>query len=283
MTGKAQGRISSQQARIWLVLCLGPSLSRNVLSEVGGYLGSPLLPCLRGQRLYLIDLETRKVSLYRLAVRFAHNCYYCLISPLQLLCFPYDSSQVRALDLSNFAISPLPPMAIARFDPGAVVFDDCVYVFGGDWYKSNERYDHRLGKWANLAHSHYCYFMLSPCVYLTQIYLPQPELTEGQMDVYAPLYGTFKLAPVPKLDLSRSVAFVDGASLVWLTAQGDLVQQYLDASQVQISRAAFEGNAVPGNSAPVCFGTFVYWTTPYGDQIYTFDIEKRAVDVLRLC
>lgn len=282
MIGKAQERISSQQARLWLVLCLRPYLSRNILSEVGEYLGSPLLPCLRGQFLYLIDLESRKASMCRLAIRFAHNYYYCLASPLQLLCFPYDSSQVCAIDLSNSAISPFPPMLIARSDPGAVVFDDCVYVFGGDLHKSNERYDPRLGKWVNLPHSHYCYFMFSPCVYLTNIYLPQPDLTEGQMDVYTPLYGTFALVQIPKQDFSRSIAFVDGASLVWLTAQGDFVQLYLETARVQVSRAAFEGSAVPGNSAPVRFGSLVYWTTPYGDQIYMFDTEKCAVDVLRL-
>ena len=280
--GEAQAFLSARQARVWLVLCLGRIFSRNLLCEIGEYLGSPLLPCFRGQLLHLIDIETRKISTCRLSTHFAHNSYYCLVSPQQLLCFPYDSSQIRSLDIPTLAVSSFPNMGISRSDPGAVVFEACIYVFGGDWGKSNEYYDYRLGRWISLAHSHYAYFMLSPCVYLAQIYLPQPDVAKGQMDVFSPLYGTFKLVPAPKRDLSRSVAFVEDTGIVWLTAQGDVVKQGFDVIKVQITRGAFDGSIVPGNSAPVRFGFRVYWTTPYGDQIYAFDLKKSVVDMLQL-
>lgn len=246
-------------------------LSPNILREAIAYLDiGPLLPFIKGSTLSLYNLQVNREVKVQLTAAFPRLTRCCLTSPLEVLIFPNDSSDVWEYNIQSHLLRALPSLSTSRDWPCLVYYSLQMYVFGGYRKVTNERLETNV--WNDLAHSSMNHFQSNPCPVLQRIYLCDRKLWNGSLEYYDIAANSFStIKPLVYMELSSALTFAEGETLVWLTHSGTCVRQHPNKTIEQ--ELLDESDFLLPVLCPVTFrdcfywrqmdGTVRHWQSPY--------------------
>lgn len=167
-----------QRAKCQLVLAKHTSppfqrLSSNLIREICTYLGAfTVIPCLTNSTLSLYNLQGRLLLSTQLSLSFACHSVVCLGEATDLYVIAAESESAYQVDLNTIRLFSLPQMTYFRSFPGALYWNQVLYVFGGFVYSHhNEKFCIQRQKWIQTATATYNYLCQTPCRYKDEIYL----------------------------------------------------------------------------------------------------------------
>jgi len=170
-------------------------------------------PYVFGNSLRVYDLKLKTSTAFTLAGTFTTGAAFCFLGNNDVLCLGGSpSSNVYMLDISTQKLSAMPNLNAHRQYPGIIKVDLCVYVFGS--YSPNLASCERLSLtnrvWTNLKDMNSPRFAFQPAVFLSDIFLANPQGGSRTIEVFNTERETFRTLSfqVPAQISSNICAFV---------------------------------------------------------------------------
>ena len=152
-----------------------------------------------------------------------------------------ETRAVHEIHYPTYCLNSIAPMLVPRHNPGVIVCNEHVYVFGGHSSGSSQRSCESLSlpsrTWQALPNMpHACPFAFSPCYYRNRIYLPAFS-GNTEIDIFDLKSQQFLLEtlPVPIRSVDSLAMIVDtelilfdsfGRKMVWCLNTGKMRQEY---------------------------------------------------------
>ena len=253
-------------------------LSFNLIREICSYLGAfTLIPCITDSKLSLYSLQGRLLLTTELPVSFACHSVVCLGEITELYVIAAESRSVYQINLDTIAPVLLPAMTSTRDFPGALYWNQVLYVFGGVDNHHNEKYSVQEHKWGETAQTAYNYMRRSPCRFKDEIYLSGGRNSSGSVEIYNPNRDQFtQIAGQESFYLERAVLLVTEKELLWLSSAGKVVHWDREALQVTVRVKAYRKKDAPWGRAQVREGSRLYWAKE-GRGVFYYDCLRDQV------
>lgn len=184
----------------------------------------PFFAAVSCDQVELYNVNTERLTRRTLPVDFGNGGSYIALDRHSLLCLGGNpkSTSVYRLDLPSLQLTSLPPLRTARDSAGVAKTPQFVYVFGGKYSNSCEKYALEECEWMPLSNMKYNRSSFTPCTFRTVIYLASSMTTlviesfstETEIFIELPV-----LLPV-QMHWQASVAFVLSKELCVLTSSG---------------------------------------------------------------
>lgn len=259
-------------------------LSRNITREISVYLSARnLVPAVKDEHLRVYDVEHRTMVETHLRQKFSTASVPCMVGPETVLYIgghPPYTPEVFSINLSTFQVAPLPSMLESRGWPGVILYDDFVYVFGGNnpQLPSSEKYSLKEKQWIRVPDMRYGRYSFTPCLYKLEIYLADCMIDCKIIEVFDVISESYRLFPelLPSIG-THSVSFIAKNEFYIIGYQFSAAKLDLEANLPKFSEIKItnDGNSRGYlGSPPLIIDDFVYYANYVSGQLTIFDINK---------
>jgi len=262
-------------------------LSRNISREVSVYLSIRyLIPAVNESFLRVYDLERRTVQEAVLVRSFTRAAVPCLIAcdvVMYVGDFPDYSNSVFAVDLYTYEVTSLAGMGVARGWPGVILYEEFVYVFGGNspQLASAEKYDISANQWLAVPDMGHARYSFTPALYKEEIYLADCMINPKVIEVFDPYSETYRELSVhlPALG-NHSVSFVIKDEFYFISYQFKLGKLLLSpmADAFVVTNITEESNSKAYSGCPpLILGECAYFANYAEGTLTKFDTKKETL------
>ena len=236
--------------------------------------------------LVVFTLSTQEVHKVSVQAAFLAGMVSCLINTVDLLCVVgSDATRVCLLD---GAVTHEEKLIDARTWPGLIADQQCVRAFGGNPFamsRTCEKFSLVTKQWTAFPSMNFPRACFTPCFHNSEIYLPEVDNGEKQLEAFQPASETYRLLLL-KLTGSAfgSVSCINDGNLLVLTYLRVLYSWRLDSTDAQPQECkkleAKAENAL-ALCAPVQVGENLYWINVNGRLSKLSVREKDVIEYYR--
>ena len=278
------GRLAPFQYQLAVVTDLESILRLDY--NVGGVTRDVCVPLIVLNSLQTFNLRTSRVAASVLPVSFPYGFVCCLLNETNAIVVgsiepPMDTA--HKVDLMDSKVSNLEAMGVARGFPGIVKEGGFVYVFGGEDGQKNlaacEKFAVAGQTWTRVKDMLSPKARFCPCVYDSDIYLPQFAKTTGAIEAFSIEKEEFRLLEVvlPAAISPQSVAFVVSGDLVVISTGGELYRLTAEG-KFRMERVTMQGKAsVLSSITPVVEGRQVSWARAEDGQLVQYHLGGHSL------
>ena len=286
-------QVSSIRSKVllqWLRQLSTPfrSLSSNISREISLYLSvSFLIPSVKDSTLRVYDLESRLVKEGQLVRSFSTASAPCLIASdvvMYMGGLPPYTPEAFAVNLVSFHVTELPQMKEARGWPGAILYANSVYVFGGniELLLSVEKYSIRANRWTSMPNMIEGRFSFTPCLYKEEIYLADGNSGRRIIEAFDPHKEIYRQLSVrlPPLG-THSVSFILNDDFYFISYQFSLGRLRLKplAAAFSTGHVSNDETSTPYSGCPpLVYGAYVYYANYIEGTLTRFDVKRARLE-----
>lgn len=283
--------VTDIQAKTWLVFVkrkhpVWSRLSLNLLREIGTYLLDCLYPCGHLSTLIVYNLETGAVKQKTpISHSFDNGTVYCPYAPNRVLCIGAEPTitSVFSLCTATGELRAMPDMMLGRAWPGVVLWEDTVYVFGGQHGQPTaeaEKFRISPGAWRKLASMSVPKLAFTPLLHTKQIYLiacsPMGPLPIETFNPYTETYTTLNV----RIDGSGfgAISFLKGDEVLTVLYGGELLHWNPTSTTYRKDKVSLPDIESAISGGPVRrYKDWVYWVNYHTGNLVQFDLNAEEV------
>lgn len=245
------------------------------------------LPLIHGNVLQCLDLATDEISTATLSVSFSNSTVFCQLDSDVVLAIggkPATTS-VYQVALATATVTAEAQTLVPRRLPGVLKHGGFVYLFGGsDGAKqltACEKFAVKEKAWTALPDMTYARGGFSPCVFGSDIYLPDVKRDHRTLEVFNIPREDFRTVNVtiPASLSSNSVSFVLEGELILITVDKQLGRWRIGSEDsFRVSKLPMkEVASALSNIPPVRRGREVLWVRWKDGALVKFNMDTESL------
>jgi hypothetical protein len=196
---------------------------------------------------------------------------------------PY-TPEAFAVNLVSFQVTELPQMGEARGWPGAILYANYVYVFGGniELLLSVEKYSIQANRWVAVPDMIEGRFSFTPCLYKDEIYLADCNSGRRVIEAFDPQKEVYRQLSVrlPPLG-THSVSFIINDDFYFISYQYSLGTLRLKplAAEFRVKNVSNDATSTPYSGCPpLVYGAYVYYANYIEGTLIRFDAKRSRLE-----
>ena len=188
------------------------SLSMNLLREICEYLGHLFVyvPAIHRNQYRIYNVQKRTVREGSLEVSFTDGAVFCFEERMRLIVVGGWPAVRTASRIQDWKVTQCSSMKYERGWPGIFHWKHQTYVFGGGNPSIRACEKMRNDAWEELPSMEYERYSFNPCLYLSELLLPDIYQQHKVMESFSLIEEQFRVFPytLPSDDSSNSMAYM---------------------------------------------------------------------------